>query len=112
MKTPQEMYKEHYDRFVRAFTWENQDRPPINFNCEVFTTRYMGLKLSELITDTERANNLTMMGTLLLGQGEIDGSGPGSYPPMREMISFMKLPGRELADDELWQIDEKEIMTV
>ncbi|KPU42488.1 uroporphyrinogen decarboxylase [Oxobacter pfennigii] len=111
MKTPQEMYDEHYARLKRAFTFEKQDRPPIAFNCDVFTTRYMGIKLAELITDTERANTLMMMGTLLFGKGEIDAGGAGSYPPGRETTTHMKLPGRELGEDELWQMNEQEIMT-
>ena len=111
MKTPQEMYDEHYARLTRAFTWEDTDRPPIFYNCEVFTAKYMGLKLSEFMTDTERTNTLVQMGILLLGQGEIDASHPGAYPPARELIAPMKLPGRDLPEDELWQVDEKEIMT-
>ncbi|KPU43188.1 methylcobalamin:coenzyme M methyltransferase [Oxobacter pfennigii] len=111
MKTPQEMYDEHYARLTRAFTWEDQDRPPITYNCDLFATRYMGLKLSELITDTERANTLTLMGTLLMGGGEIDSASPGMYPPASEIQKNMKFPGRDLPDDELWQVNEKEVMT-
>ena len=112
MKTPKDMYQEHWDRLTRAFTLEETDRPPILFNCEVFTARYMGLKLSEMITDFERANTLIQMGMLLLGKGEIDSSGGGMYPPSKETVSFMKLPGRDLQEDDLWQIDERELMTV
>jgi len=106
------MYREHYDRLTRAITLQETDRPPVFYNCEVFTARYMGLKLGEMISDFERACLLIQAGMLLVGGGEIDASSAGMYPPSRETISYMKLPGRDLGMDELWQIDERELMTV
>ena len=110
MKTPKQMYQEHWDRLEKAMTFQEIDRVPIRFSCDLPVAKYMGVKLADLITDTERANTLVLMGTLLYGKGEIDSAGSGTWPPSREVGINMKLPGRDLPEDELWQMHEQEVM--
>ena len=110
MKTPQEMYAEHYARLQKAVNYEDIDRPPISITPTEPLARYMGLKMSDFITDTERANVLCLLGLLLLGKGEIDSGGSANWPPFRENDMNMRLPGRELPDDVLWQVVEQEVM--
>ena len=110
MKTPKEMYDEHLGRLKKALNFEEIDRPPISMSPTEPLARYMGVKMADFITDTERANVLCLLGLVLLGKGEIDSGGASNWPPFREVNMQMKLPGRDLGEDDLWQVVESEVM--
>ena len=96
MKTPEELYQEHYDRVKKALTFQEIDRPPISLGGGVSMNEFMGVPYSHLMTDTLRANVLCLLGTVLLSKGEIDIGGGGNFPGRREMSNPMRLPVREL----------------
>ncbi|WP_411683126.1 uroporphyrinogen decarboxylase family protein [Clostridium thailandense] len=113
MKTGQELYNEHLNRIKAAITLEKNDRPPISMNSAAFCVRHAGGKLSDLIKDVEYGNDLVLKGVQSLG--DIDCiQGGADYPALMGTVylSPTKLPGRELPDDMLWQLDEKGLMTV
>ncbi|MCR4436865.1 MAG: uroporphyrinogen decarboxylase family protein [Clostridiales bacterium] len=113
MKTGKELYDEHLARLTKAVKNEKTDRPPITLNADAFLVQYGGGKVSDLVNDPEYGNDLIIKALQKLG--DIDCGGPGSFPAMPMGAFFFsrtKLPGRELPDNMIWQIDEIRPMTV
>lgn len=113
MKTGQELYKEHADRIKRNIAMEKTDRPAVLFNGEAFLVQYMGGKLSDLVNDTVYGHELWLKGMLAIG--DIDCSiEAAKYPNLKGFFSLakMRLPGRELSDNMIWQVEELNPMTV
>ncbi|MCR4437264.1 MAG: uroporphyrinogen decarboxylase family protein [Clostridiales bacterium] len=111
-KTGQELYKEHLERLKKAVANEKTDRPPINLNADAFLVQYGGGKVSDLVNDPEYGNDLIIKALQKLG--DVDCGGPGAFPAMGGGAFFfarIKLPGRELPDNMIWQIDELRPMT-
>lgn len=112
MKTRQELYNEHLERVKKAISMEKTDRVPINLNADSFCIKVAGGKLSDLVTDMEYGNELLFQG--MKSFGDIDCTlGYGCFPQTKGafFLSNIKLPGRDLPDDMLWQIDEVGFMT-
>ncbi|MCR4437262.1 MAG: uroporphyrinogen decarboxylase family protein [Clostridiales bacterium] len=112
MKTAEELRKEHLERLKKAVANEKTDRPPITLNADAFLVQYGGGKVSDLVLNPEYGNECCIKGLQKLG--DIDCGGPGTYPPVMGAFAFakMKVPGRDLADNMIWQIDELRPMTV
>lgn len=112
MKTGQDLYNEHLERLKKAISMKKTDRVPINLNADAFCVKAAGGKLSDLVTNMEYGNNLLLQG--MKSFGDIDCTlGYGCFPQTKGafFLSNIKLPGRELSDDMLWQIDEVGFMT-
>lgn len=112
MKSGQELYNEHLNRLRTVVAMEKPDRTPIVFNASAFCVRYAGGKLSDLVTNVEYGNELILKGMQAIG--DIDSIEiAGDYPPIMGSIflSPIKVPGRDLPDDMIWQIDERGLMT-
>lgn len=112
MKTGQELYNEHYNRLKDSIAMKKTDRPPISLNAFAFCIKYGGGKLSDICLNPEYGNAVALKGLLELG--DVDSSVLAvDYPNMigSFFLSEMKVPGRDLPEDMLWQIDEKGIMT-
>ncbi|MCR4436859.1 MAG: uroporphyrinogen decarboxylase family protein [Clostridiales bacterium] len=113
-KTGQQLFNEHIERLKKAISTQKTDRPPIVLNVDAFALRYMGEKLSAIIKDPEYGNELILKAILKLGDGEVDGTGMVPVFPSNNGIfslAKIKLPGRELPEDMLWQVDEVGYMT-
>lgn len=113
MKTGQELYQEHLTRLKKAINLEKTDRPPIALNGEAFLVQYAGGKLSDLVTDTVYGHELQLKG--LLSLGDIDCvPEPAKYPLLKGLIALakVKVPGRDFADNKIWQVEEINPMTV
>ena len=112
MKTGSELFNEHLNRIKDVVAMKQTDRPPIVFNADAFCLKYAGGKLSDLVTNVEYGNEMVVKGMQALG--DIDSTEiAGVYPPIMGLffLSKIKVPGRELADGMLWQIDELDLMT-
>lgn len=112
MKTGQELYEEHLNRLKSVIAMKRVDRVPIVFNADAFCTKLSGGKLSDLVNDVVQGNLELLKG--MQAVGDIDSIEiPGTYPPSMGafFLSKIKVPGRELPDDMIWQIDEKSYMT-
>lgn len=111
MKTAQELYNERLTRIKKAIAFEKTDRTPVVPYADAFLSIANGVKLSDYVSNPEISNKVQIDGVKYFG---FDGSS-GSYSnaQMMGMIFFsnLKLPGRELPDNMLWQIDEREFMT-
>lgn len=91
---------------------EEVDRIPIVLNADAFCIHNAGGKLSEFVTDVRGGNQKSIRGMKALG--DVDGVyKAGLYPPMMGafFMSDIKVPGRDLPDDTLWQIHELGLMT-
>jgi uroporphyrinogen decarboxylase len=113
MKTGKELYNEHLKRIKTAITLEENDRPPFSMNSAAFCVRYAGGKLSDMITNVEYGNELVLKAVQSLGDIDCIQGGADNPALMGSIyLSPTKLPGRELPNDTLWQLDEKGLMTV
>lgn len=113
MKTAPELLVERVDRLKKTLALEKTDRTPIILMADAFCAKHMGVKLSEMCKGVKASNRIMLESTKELG--DIDGvNGAFAAGPIFPLIFMarVKLPGRELPDDMLWQLDESEMMTV
>lgn len=110
-----ELYEERLERIERAIRLEPVDRIPVIYIGLAFSPRYMGMPISQFCTDDEAAADVTL--TAVERLGGIDGL--NGVPVGRihigltaTWLSHVSIPGRELPDDSLWQVDEREVMSV
>lgn len=113
MKTPQELYNERLNRIKTAVALEKPDRVPVVPLGDSFCARHLGVKLSEFCTTPELAAKTMLKSFTSLG--EVDGiQHAGFYVHNLSSIwlSKVKIPGRDLPENELWQVAEMELMKV
>ncbi|CAB1244946.1 uroporphyrinogen decarboxylase family protein [Clostridium sp. MT-14] len=113
MKSNQELYNERLNRLKKALALEKTDRTPVILMMDGFCAKHMGVKMSEFCKSIKISNKVIL--NSLKAFGEVDGVN-SSYAagPIFPLVfmSKVRLPGRELPDDMLWQLDEAEMMTV
>ncbi|MDF2569925.1 MAG: methylcobalamin:coenzyme methyltransferase [Sporomusa sp.] len=113
MKTNQELLNERISRVQKAIALEKPDRTPVVIQTDGFCATHMGVKMSEFCSSLERSNEVMLESAKALGDFEgFDAAfvaGP-IFPLI--FMTKVKMPGRELPDDSLWQLDERELMTV
>jgi hypothetical protein len=107
MENKQGLYKKHLERITSAIELGNPDRVPVILAADCFHARQMGVTLADYLEDFEAASRINIAGIAELG--EVDGV---EYPAPTILglgvasMSKLKLPGRELPADALWQIEE------
>lgn len=112
MNTIQDLYNERLDRINKAIALEKPDRTPFVPMADAFCARHMGVKISDFCTNVELANQTMVNSLTELG---VDGTEmTEAYAPIVPLVqlSRVKIPGRELPEDALWQLDETVMMTV
>ena len=110
----QALYQDRLDRVQKAINYEPVDQIPIIYIGVGFAPRYMGMPTSQFCTDEQGAVDVTL--ATLDRLGEIDGV--NGLAPARIHIgltsiwlSHANIPGCELSEGSLWQVQEKEAMT-
>lgn len=109
-------YQENLERFQKTIRYQPVDRIPIAFIGSGFVPRYLGVPIADFAGDMKVQRDLNFEAFEKLGG--IDGSnGPLTGAPFDVALgsiwlSKVLMPGRELDDDELWQVAEKELMTI
>jgi len=103
-----ELVRQKRARWLRAVRFEKQDRVPITLAADGYAARQAGITYAQYIGDWDLYVRATI--DALTKWGEIDGTDWTLWPP--QFFSFgsnipIKLPGRELPDDVLWQLDER-----
>jgi len=96
------------DRWLRAVRLERQDRVPVVLSADAYAARQAGLTLAEYVEDWNLALRVTV--EALTKWGEIDGVAMSFFPPAFHPYSLLmavKLPGRDLPNDVMWQLDEQ-----
>lgn len=112
MKPAQELFLERLNRIKTAVALEKPDRVPVVLLGDAFCANHLGVKMSEFCTKPELATR-TMIQSLT-SLGEFDGSEFLSMDASLFSViwlSDMKLPGRELPEGMVWQVDETGPMT-
>jgi uroporphyrinogen-III decarboxylase len=112
MKTIQQLLDEKYNRIRTAISLGKPDRVPVVLMADAFCANHLGVKLSEYCMDVE-LSNITQMKSLT-SLGEIDGVEKPHVNALQfsaVWLSKMKIPGRDLPEGVLWQVDEAELMT-
>ncbi|OAA82846.1 uroporphyrinogen decarboxylase family protein [Clostridium ljungdahlii] len=112
MKTAEELYNERLNRVKKAIKLEKTDRTPVvPFGICIFP-KLTDVKMSDFVADLDLSNRVILKGMKMFG--DVDAS-PASFCFASTMgttsFSNMKLPGRELPDNMLWQVDERQLMT-
>jgi uroporphyrinogen-III decarboxylase len=113
MNAPPPIFNEHMNRIQTAIALGKPDRVPVVVWADSFCAKHMKVKMSDFVNDHELACD-TMIQSLT-SLGDLDGT-EAVIPAARFMslgyLCDMKLPGRELPEDSLWQLDEKGLMTL
>lgn len=112
MKTKQKLHSENVERIRKTIALEKVDRPPCVIMADAFCANHMGAKMSEFCMSAKYSNEIILKSAIELG--EFDGmSGTYVYAPMFSMgfMSKVKIPGKELPESSLWQIDEQCLIT-
>jgi len=108
------LYEDRLSRISKAIRCEAVDRVPLIFQGTALAPQQMGLTMAEYINNPQRGIEAHLDYMDMLG---VDGSNtlPWYRPDVGLSVvwlSHLKMPGRELPDDALWQVEEKEIMSV
>ncbi|HEY3425520.1 MAG TPA: uroporphyrinogen decarboxylase family protein [Negativicutes bacterium] len=113
MKTAQELFKERTKRLKQAIALEKPDRTPVILTADAFHAMQMGVKLSDFCASVKTSHKTMLKSMQALG--DVDGAGgafgSAKFFPLKSYAKI-KLPGRELPENALWQVDEKESMTI
>lgn len=111
MKTTQELYNERLERVNKALALEKTDRTPVILQMDGFCATHMGYTLADLCKGVKESNKIMLES--LKDLGDVDGSessfSGGPIFPLT-FLARVKLPGRELPDNMMWQLDEAEMM--
>lgn len=106
-------YALHEQRIRDAVALKTPDRVPVVPNGPAWPARALGVKMTEVATNPEVSYQHIIEAYTSLG--DIDGIQSPAYDVSTlsiQWLSRVKVPGRELPDDQLWQVDEAEIMTL
>jgi hypothetical protein len=110
--TTDELYAVHERRIRDAVALNTPDRIPVVPNGPAWPGRALGVKISEIATNPAVSRRTIV--DAYTGLGEIEGIQSPAYHVCTlsiQWLSRVKVPGRDLPDDEIWQVDEAEIMT-
>ncbi|MCX7173873.1 MAG: hypothetical protein NT159_08100 [Proteobacteria bacterium] len=108
------LYQSRLGRIRKAINFEPVDRVPVVFMGTAFAPRWMGITLAQYSADPALARDTILAAMERLG--DLDGVNlvPG-LPPISlsgVWLSKVAIPGRDLPDDSLWQLQEAEVMSV
>ena len=109
------LYRQRAERIEKAIKLEPVDRIPVVFMGQAFAPQYMGITMAEYVNDLDAAVSVTIDTLKRLGDLEgINMMVSGGNPVMLALIwlSRVKVPGRELPENALWQVHEAEVMTI
>lgn len=108
----QELLQKRKERIRKAIALEKVDKTPVVLMADSFYACQAGMQMANFISSFETASN-TMLGVLKT-LGDVDGVNTAScsatlYPQI--YMAAVKLPGRDLPPDTMWQLDERECLT-
>jgi hypothetical protein len=112
MATTQELLEQRKKRIADAIALRTPDRVPCVPLGDAFAARVVGVTIADFCTKPEVAYPTMIKAFTSLG--EIDGIQHASYNVSALStiwLSKVKWPGRDLPVDELWQVEEQELMT-
>jgi len=111
----EKLYQERLDRINKTINLDPVDKIPAIFMATAFAPRYMGMTQAEFVNNPDAAVDVTIRAMKRLG--DLDGinmmtRGYSTIGLSLSWLSKVAAPGKELAEDDLWQVQEAELMTV
>lgn len=106
------LFGKHLGRLSAAVARQEVDRVPVILAADSFHARRLGVTLADYISDMEGAAVINLKS--LADLGEVDGveyAIPSALTLGVCGLSAVKLPGRELPENDLWQVEEVALMT-
>lgn len=109
--TNSELYQERKERVAKTVALEKTDRTPVVLEFSAFAARVQNMTVAEYVS-----NSLTSAEAMIKTvekAGGADGVDYGSwfkYGLGLLWLSKVKVPGEELTENELWQVEEIELM--
>jgi len=106
------LYQEHLERVRAAMDFQLIDRVPFVAGGPAVNAAITGVKLADYVSDMDINMRTNLEGYRLYG--DPDACQTACFNPNALTLlwaSKVKLPGKELSDNELWQVDEQEILT-
>ena len=115
MNDKQSLYEQRRVRIEKTIALEAVDRIPTAFMGMAFAPRYMGMSIADFCEVPENRTEVTLAAMDKLGADVWDGINKlpcGKIVPQltAAWLSHVATPGRELPEDTLWQVQEKEVM--
>jgi hypothetical protein len=110
--TTEQLLQERTERVKKAIAFEKTDRAPVIITGDAVFASHVGMKLSEFCSNIQASQEAML--TSFKDLGDVDGTTSTFATAVMFPLMFytkIKLPGRELPDDTLWQLDEQELMT-
>ena len=107
-KSPEQLLGERFARLKTAVACGTPDRVPLSLQMDTFAAKTMGVKFSDFATNVDLAGQ-TMLNTIEK-LSDVDSLQFATYAPAvlgMLWLAPMKLPGRDLPEDSLWQMDEQ-----
>lgn len=105
-------YSNRLNRTLNAIAMKPVDKIPYSYSGCAYVARDQNVIMSEFVSDFPRAASASI--NFCKNHPGID----SIHSPIMEpnllstlWLSRVKIPGKELSDDELWQVDEREILT-
>ena len=102
------LFEERSHRLQTAVRLGTPDRVPLALVLDAFAAQVMGVKLSDFASDVELAGQTMLDAMELLG--DVDSIQFAPYAPAMlgmAWLSPVELPGRQLPENTLWQVDEQ-----
>lgn len=111
----EKLYQERLNRINKAINLDPVDKIPMIFMATAFAPRYMGMTQAEFVNNPDAAVDVTIAAMKRLR--DLDGinmmtRGYSTIGLSLSWLSKVAAPGKELAEDDLWQVQEAELMTV
>lgn len=111
MTAAQEIFNARVTRIKKAIALEKPDKTPFVPMMDAFCAKHMGYKLSDFVSNPELSNKMILDSAKDLGEVDAVSNAVSIQGAMgMNFMCRIKLPGKELPDDALWQMDETELM--
>lgn len=105
---PPALFFERLNRLKTAVACGTPDRVPLSLVMDAFAANLMGVQLADFVKDVDLAGQTMLAAMERLG--DVDSIQFAAYLPQVLGLLWLapvKLPGRELPSDHLWQLDEQ-----
>ncbi|WP_411682013.1 uroporphyrinogen decarboxylase family protein [Clostridium thailandense] len=112
MENLQALYNERLTRIKDTIALKKTDRVPVCILNDMFAPKHMNVKMSDYVSDPVLSNKTILDSAIELGTDAIQIS---SFDPNLLSLVWLakvKLPGVDLPENNLWQVEEEELMTV
>lgn len=105
------LYLEREERILKSIAFEKTDRTPVVLGIAGFAATATGMPLSEFISDVDKSATAIIKALEMTGADSVDHPNFCASALSNQWLSKVKLPGVQLNKDELWQVEENELMT-